>query len=276
MFESPKLCYSSKELGVLFSNQVLPSGAHAGLVFDRFLDIWEDKSGSISRKELYKPLKEFVDAFNKRKDSTQFKTVLERLTTRMDRIFEHLSTGKAVYGVQWRLACGLGNDHPTENGFSFDPIVGVPILTGSSIKGLCRATAKFDNLEETEIDRLFGPEIIAEGQAAATGALCFYDAYPFEWPRLRVDIVNCHHTEYYSSNEDRTKTSAKNIPFETESPNPVFFLTVDKGSQFVFRISSRKESRQDINTAFNILENGLTLFGIGSKTAVGYGVFEKG
>ncbi len=41
--------------------------------------------------------------------------------------------------VDWRLAVGLGGDHPLENGFTFHRVYGVPYLPGSALKGLARA-----------------------------------------------------------------------------------------------------------------------------------------
>ena len=274
MNENLLLSYSSEIIRDLLDDKPDPNAAHAGLVFDRFLKIWKGVPVSPDRKrERYRPLYDFAEAFNKRGESPRFQMLLEDIETRMKRISKRFSVVQGIYAVHWRLACGLGNDHPTENGFTFDPVVGVPVLTGSSIKGLCRATAKMEGMEENETRRLFGHEESQMEQTASTGELCFYDAYPLRWPRIGVDIVNCHHPGYY------VDPARKALPLETESPNPVFFCCVEKGSQFVFRISSRNKSPQtadqDLPKALEILKTGLTHFGIGSKTSVGYGVFES-
>ncbi len=44
-------------------------------------------------------------------------------------------TGQAA----WRLAVGLGSEHPLENGFTLHRVHGFPYLPGSSLKGLARA-----------------------------------------------------------------------------------------------------------------------------------------
>jgi CRISPR type III-B/RAMP module RAMP protein Cmr6 len=53
----------------------------------------------------------------------------------------------------------------------------------------------------------------------------------------------------------------------------VFFLTVAAGTPFTFRIGSRSGSTAHVTRAFQILEFGLDLLGLGAKTAAGYGTF---
>jgi CRISPR-associated protein Cmr6 len=252
----------------------LPLYANAGLVWDRYLPVWEGEVHNPERvKLLYNPLSEFAEAFNRR-DTGPHNSAHDLLRFHHERLERaaHIWSGSSKshtlrtlhYRVSWRLATGLGVNHPTENGFSFDSLIGVPYIPGSSVKGLCRRTALVGELDETEVERLFGPEWITADEPVYQGELVFLDAYPRRWPQLAVDIVNCHHPAYYGGRSA--------VPSETESPVPVFFLTVDQDSEFTFRIIGPEN---DLNAAEELLTQGLDLLGIGAKTAVGYGVMKK-
>ncbi len=60
--------------------------------------------------------------------------------------------------VDWRLAVGLGADHPLENGFTFHRVYGVPYLPGSALKGLARAWRFARIAEECGIGPLWDPD----------------------------------------------------------------------------------------------------------------------
>jgi len=109
------------------------------------------------------------------------------------------------------------------------------------------------------------------------GDLVFFDAYPSQWPKLCVDVINCHHPQYYRDIERESEpgNEIKPFPSETESPVPVFFLAVDEGTSFIFRIGSRSENLDNLEQGLLLIEQGLGLFGFGAKTAVSYGVMHK-
>lgn len=117
---------------------------------------------------------------------------------------------------------------------------------------------------EQEGDRE-SPEIIA-----CTGSVVFHDAWPLQWPRLFVDITNCHHRKYYDGTDDA------DAPGDWEDPIPVYFLAVKPGTQFSFAVSKR---RPDVDPALvkrarEWLLGALCHLGAGAKTAAGYGAFE--
>jgi CRISPR-associated protein Cmr6 len=98
----------------------------------------------------------------------------------------------------------------------------------------------------------------------------FLNAWPAAWPRLAVDVVNCHHPSYYRGLETAGPRPAG--PSETDSPIPVFFLTVAADSRFAFRLGSRAGSQANLDEGLRLLDLGLTVLGMGAKTAVGYGL----
>lgn len=127
-----------------------------------------------------------------------------------------------------------------------------------------------------------------------TGAMLrFYDAVPGvnEYDDLlQPDIVNCHYSDYYS-------TEGKMPPSDDQSPIPVTFLAVKPGTEFIFsyriegwpvaetRDEDEKyrnkvllDSREEdlLKKVQKWLEKALGEWGIGAKTAAGYGYFDTG
>lgn len=105
----------------------------------------------------------------------------------------------------------------------------------------------------------------------------FFDSFEFktfqfsnnlsEVGKIELDVVTCHHSKYYNGE--------KEIATDDEEPNPVIFPTVAAGGLFVFPVFPLKNcSKEAIQTAKKWLSNGLMNFGIGAKTAAGYGWFE--
>lgn len=283
--------YSSNELTRVFGDGMLPPPPaipNAGLVFDRFLRIWSGDFALV--KERLGPLKLFIDGYEK------LGKVLEQQLAAVHRQLESIvpeeDVGKRIAVTDARLVSGLGASHPLENGFCFDTNVGVPHLPGSSVKGLCRQMAEFTG-DKQLVSELFGSgdenddDVKSE---ASVGDVVFLPAYPEHWPRLDVDVINCHQSSYYGSepvvlrsgpeankpapqSRDR-KTPAG--PLEVEDPVPVFFLTVAKDTPFVFRCFSRSRNRSRMDDALKLLGEGLENLGIGAKTALGYGVMHIG
>ena len=269
-----------------------------GLIFDRYLDIWgKGRSGEGWQKiqDIYPRLKVFAERLQ-----AVDTALLRDIHSRQQLIIKdsgQIEMGESTFTVAWRLACGLGYDHPLENGFSIDYTTGIPYIPASSIKGLCRAMAGYysreDRIKEqwdtSEQLALFGGEDTDNRDRQAEkqlGDIVFLDAYPYPEKPLVVtpNIVNTHHQAYYHSHlyitgeqsGDGTKTSSvarpeTGAPMETENPVPVFFLTIGAGSRFVFRFFSRTRNQANMKKIAMALEEGLSFLGIGAKTAAGYG-----
>jgi len=62
--------------------------------------------------------------------------------------------------VDWRLAVGLGGDHPLENGFTFHRVYGIPYLPGSALKGLARAWRFSEIASDLKIEPLCDPDAV--------------------------------------------------------------------------------------------------------------------
>ena len=261
--ELPPVAARSR-LADLFGARAIPRGANAGLVFDRYLRIWAPLEpmlqGPLSREamksaNLVDDLKHFVSDYETLRAAGE--PLLQEAHQRLAAIAPSPPT---IVRFTSRFVTGLGAAHPLENGFAFDRTVGAPVIAGSGVKGMCRARAKED-LDKETLRRLFGPDV--EDSTHAVGDLVFLPALPARWPKLEVDLVNCHHPRYM---EGLLKE-----PVDVESPVPVSFLTVAAGTDFVFRLLSRSCEKESEKVGTRLLRDGLEILGIGAKTAVGYG-----
>lgn len=140
----------------------------------------------------------------------------------------------------------------------------------------------------------------------------FYDAFPAMDPPprglLEPDILNPHYPDYYDSgnrwqaaarpaeggksrkpNAQRHSSggpSAVHPPSDDQDPRPVYFLTVRAGVEFVFPWryvevpepdgASAADPEPDVERIERWLQTGLTDWGLGGKTAAGYGYFGMG
>ncbi len=86
---------------------------------------------------------------------------------------------------------------------------------------------------------------------------------------IELDVLTCHHPEYYAD-----KRPSK-VATDDEPPIPVVFPAVAAGQVFEFALSPlRACSDSLLGKATEWLMGGLTVMGIGAKTAAGYGWFD--
>ena len=172
---------------------------------------------------------------------------------------------------------GLGSGHPTETGMILDRNLGVPYIPASSVKGVLRLAcainiARKDGSNEVDLEnetlvKYFGSESDSKPKR---GQLVILDVYPKAISQLKIDIMNPHNQNYYSGKNKQ--------PVETESPNPIKFLTVPKGTEFIFNfafLSFSKEAKCDENELNDIIDTAFKTVGFGGKTSIGYGRFER-
>lgn len=139
---------------------------------------------------------------------------------------------------------------------------------------------------------LLSKEFSGRLPADHAGTLSFLPAYPVDpiskelkdhlklspplCGTLALDIVTCHHGDYYTS------TAPDAVARDVEEPVPVVFPTVAEGHLFEFPIlplsfdglPSNPDSTSRVRQAQLWLEAGLSVFGIGAKSNSGYGFFD--
>lgn len=176
-----------------------------------------------------------------------------------------------------RLLFGIGYQHPLEIGFMFDWTTGLPIIPGSSLKGIARDFAQnnTDLWDEGLVKKIFGPKDSAD---AHVGEIIFFPAFPCPDKAralFEIDVMTPHYTRYYGN------PTEDNPPADWYSPVPIPFITVPAGMRYCFRIANRTGfgKREDdsplLKAAKAILRAALTDHGVGAKTAVNYGYFSE-
>ena len=172
-------------------------------------------------------------------------------------------------------------------------IYGIPYIPASAIKGVVRSyyiLEKFANKLEEYKDRYnkFEEEILFKkedgkykekwfvdifGSQEQEGKIIFFDAFPINKPKIKVDIMTPHYGDYYKDKDNKKKIA----PTDNQDPNPIPFLTVEE-TEFKFFIAS-KESLESFKIKDKSIEEwfkkALQNHGIGGKSAVGYGYLEE-
>jgi CRISPR-associated protein Cmr6 len=216
--------------------------------------------------------------------SIDFQQIASREIRNAHVLFSPAKTQSLWVVPQGRLIVGLGGESVYETALTLHHVFGFPFIPASSVKGVVRSwiiTTVFEKDETGAIDLknaekrakqhedfclIFGSDAENHDKTARQGEVTFFDAYPTSAPRIETDLMNPHYGEYY----DKTKQV---FPTDTQSPVPVFFLTV-AGAPFQFIIASKKWDLTKLfkgKTLENWLKEALQNHGIGAKTAVGYG-----
>lgn len=161
-----------------------------------------------------------------------------------------------------RLYIGVTRENALEAGITTHHSYGMPMIPGSAVKGLTRATATRLELGPDALRWMFGPD--SEDDAEA-GGLIFHDAW---WvgkngdrPFVR-EVVTPHHQDYYGSLGERPAT-------DFDSPVPAYQIAVT--GAFHFAIEGPPEWTELART---LLQTGLRETGIGGKRTSGYGFFQ--
>ena len=268
----------SRAVGAALGKGLLTAEANPALVWTRYLKVWED-FGTGRQEDVGKELQEFSGAYN----------ALGKERAPKERLRLHHARMKGLAAAAFEatllspFVLGLGADHATENGFSFDPMVGVPLVPGSALKGLCRATAEMLGEPLEKIVRVLGSAPPAYGMSAegtVPGSVIFHGAWPVWWPSLRVEIMTPHNVEWMQKQMKSERVLGKGealpVPSLFEEPRPVSFLAVEPRSgqqslRYRFYLSARDGDSALTEQAWAWLALGLDLLGVGGKTAAGYG-----
>ncbi len=133
-----------------------------------------------------------------------------------------------------------------------------------------------------EVSKMAGQYLSTTSQFA--GSVSFLPAYPYQVPAndLELDIVTCHHPDYYSQKKDHSDKIIMPVALDIEEPNPVLFPATAANIVFQFAvlpIRLERDSLSQPDTKLHVLarewlRQGLETFGLGAKTAAGYGWFD--
>ena len=159
------------------------------------------------------------------------------------------------------LLVGSGYNHPKlkENtddfqlGFFFDHTTGLPIISGSSIKGLLRSVCEKVDFMESVYEATIPLEIFEDNKTI------FYDAFITSTKNSGKKIFGSDYITSHYSDEPNG---------ELKNPNPIKFLKVLPEVTFRFQFKCD-------DGYINIFKEIILDFGLGAKTNTGYGKFQK-
>lgn len=243
---------------------------HPGLILDKYAATWNNQDTSqgfgAGQKQVLQDVVKHAETERPR-FAIYLKTWNTCLKALDAKIFK--ATTRNPLTLHLSRASALENA-----GIYLHHVHGFPYLPGSGLKGLARAYAltrwlpaqKDPAAAAQRINDIFGPET---QNAGAAGSVVFHDAWPARSANLYIDVLCCHHSQYYSS-------KGKKLPGDWEDPVPVYFLGVKEGTEFCFALSARKGLPvQDVwlEQAMGFLKGGLQYMGAGAKTSAGYGLF---
>ncbi len=191
--------------------------------------------------------------------------------------------------VQWRLIVGLGSESVLETSITLHHIYGVPYIPATAFKGVVSSYYIEKNRKEYEEkmeaenkkekdnkkkeynnieDFLMNEDkkyIKLFGNKKNKGKVIFLDAYPINFPKLEIDIINPHYQNYYKG--------GSKPPADWMEPNPIKFISVAKNTEFLFAFIGKDNNI--IDETKELIEGALKYIGIGAKTSVGYGFFDE-
>lgn len=210
-----------------------------------------------------------------------------------------------------RLAAGLGNSHPAENGLLLHHVYGLPYLSGSGLKGIARAWVVREVLSPQDVDDkcLTAMDMLIEAEGVEriletndreslrnmTGLAKQTKNDPVEHlcsdhtvrealriarqifgrQGLRGNVVFFDAFPVSGEIEGNVMTphsSSDAFPQDTDNPNPILFATIARGAIFCFHLASRDAGCCE--QAGEWLKKALEESGAGGKTAVGLGHFD--
>ncbi len=172
-----------------------------------------------------------------------------------------------------RLYIGVSRDNALETGVSVAHSYGMPLIPGSAVKGLCRASAGEWLAQREAIRWLFGettPQAadseFPDAPGGERGGLIFHDAWwiPDDLPPFVAEVITVHHPEYYAS-QGITPAS------DFDAPVPAPQIAVRGAFRFVIEGPPLWTA-----LACRLLAAGLQQRGIGGKRSSGYGFFNRG
>ena len=264
----------------------LENGQNASLLLARYLketkvDDSDKERAQAARDGLFSAA---VGAVDDSAVNSLYEMAFEARKRELDRI----SSARA-FETTSRLIAGLGASNVLETGLTLNPIYGVPMIPGSSIKGIAAhycskvwGAANSDFLsplinEKSKSSRKAGEVYEAifgkvgdNPDNAEAGYIRFYDAWMLPGSMrgsLVKDVMTPHHGGYYGDEKGTTP------PSDFDDPNPVTYLSVR--GKFEVRIeclesdeSVRKEWEALI---FRLIEEAFKFSGAGGKTGSGYG-----
>ena len=232
------------------------AAAHAGLILSSYLENQDDPA---ARRNL---LDRAVTA------CARTRSLYSEAFKRWARMVGNGAVSEIVQ-VAGRAVIGLGAESPLETGLTLHHTYGTPIIPGSALKGLAAHYChQVWGAAEPEFKKTGSAFTTIFGTTEDSGHIIFADAWvtPDSLEgSLLLDVMTVHHPNYYQPAEPLP-------PSDFDDPNPIAFLSIrGKFQLFVKCDVPGQEGDRWARLAMDLLLEALDRWGIGGKTAAGYG-----
>jgi len=179
-----------------------------------------------------------------------------------------VSAGEPCGG--WRLNDGSRPEYKRTVGENFDNLKKLPLngyIPASTIRGIVRAWANKRPEIKGRMLELLGYQ--DNDEKITPGKIEFFDAWPEEPHQLILDIVNPQQ-DFQVFHDPNPKKKTKPLSFYTlgDGENPIKFTVAIRGIP-------GKVTGEDVTEVWEWVEQALSLYGVGSRTASGYGVVKN-
>ncbi len=243
----------------------LPGASNAALVGDRYLRVPikdEEKKHPDYRKGLFRTMC---------RAQGRAHPVYQEAFTRYTSLLDGAQEGE--FKTKGRLILGLGNENVLETGITLHHTYGTPFIPGTALKGLashyCDRVWGAKGIEFKEFKRGGKYHTAIFGTSDDSGRFIFHDAWITpeslkDGYGLLSDVMTPHHGDYYSGGDD--------APTDFDEPNPITFLSV--AGTFHVAVSCDvpgEDGDKWADLVFRLLTDALREWGVGGKTAAGYG-----
>ena len=216
---------------------------------------------------LFKKLNKKTIEYSKNKT---INTLLVKLNKRTAKVVKYYHGHDDYdYEPEMRLMIGGGGETPYKNItlMTLHQTYGVPYLPATAIKGCLRHYYSLQEQPADLIEKLFGSENIDKEEGIEKkGCLVFFDTFPSKFS-LTFDVMTPHHSVYYAS-------SGTKLPSDSQNKTPIQILCVTNDSKFKIYVACTDNTIWQENKVIIMgsLQRALEEYGIGAKTAYGYGL----
>jgi len=211
----------------------------------------------------YRDYFEGIDFNNLQKCEEKIKSKIKNILEQLPRLQTKKSLGNVSFELTTTypgLLLGSGYLHELPDvkgqailGFDFDYTTGLPVIRGSSIKGVLRSAFEHHNYIKSLLDKELDIEKL-KNEIFENGDI-FFDAYIIDFKDTLLS------DDYITPHKDEVKDPIP-LRFIKVSPNVTF--------RFEFRLNDTSLTKEEKKDLF---KNIILDLGLGAKTNVGYGKF---
>ena len=129
-------------------------------------------------------------------------------------------------GISGRLYTGLNSAGALETGISTSHTYGMPLIAGSSVKGIARSHAESLGLDKAYLTVLFGDD--SDSGSLKSGALVWHDAWfvPASTRPFAAEIITTHHQDYYNGKQPEADEMESPIPNQQIATQGSFYSSL--------------------------------------------------